>query len=151
MFTIYQDYVFQKSIDLIKENDFTKKKKKRKAKSRWHPSETITDADYADDLALLENTPAQAESLGQAARGLYVNANKTEYIFKRKGDISTLRGKPLKSVDKFEYLGSIISSTERDVHIGLAEAWTAIHRISIIWKSNLSDKMKQDYSKLWLC
>ena len=27
------------------------------------PTETITNADYADDLALLKNTPAQAESL----------------------------------------------------------------------------------------
>ena len=33
-----------------------------KAKSRWYPTETITDADYTDDLALLANTPAQAES-----------------------------------------------------------------------------------------
>ena len=38
-------------IDLMKENGFTLKK----AKSRWYPSETITDTDYADDLALLVN------------------------------------------------------------------------------------------------
>ena len=42
----------------------------------------MTDADNADDQALLANTPAQAESLlhslKQAARctGLYVNTNK---------------------------------------------------------------------------
>ena len=54
----------------------------------------MRDADYADDLVLLTNTPAQAESLlhnlVQAAKGLglYVNANKTKYIcFKQKGDI----------------------------------------------------------------
>ena len=47
----------------------------------------MTDADYADDLALLTNTPAQAESLlhnlKQAAGGigLRVNANKTEYMY----------------------------------------------------------------------
>ena len=33
------------------------------ARRRRYPSETITDADSSDDLALLANTPAQAESL----------------------------------------------------------------------------------------
>ena len=42
------------------------------------------DADFADDLALLMNTPAQAESLLQSLQqavgeiSLYSNANKTE-------------------------------------------------------------------------
>ena len=51
----------------------------------------MTDADKADDLALLINTPAQAESLLhnlERATGFimrYVNANETEYIcFKQK-------------------------------------------------------------------
>ena len=45
----------------MKENGFTLKE----AKSRRYPSEIIMDADYVDDLALLENTPAQAEYLVQ--------------------------------------------------------------------------------------
>ena len=45
----------------IKENCFTLFKKK--PRSRQYPAETITDADYADDLVLLANTLAQAESL----------------------------------------------------------------------------------------
>ena len=46
----------------------------------------ITDTDYADDLVLLANTPAQAKSLPYsmelAARGigLYVNSDKTEFM-----------------------------------------------------------------------
>ena len=46
----------------------------------------LTDADYADDIAILANTPNQAEtllnSLEQAAAGigLHVNAYKTEYL-----------------------------------------------------------------------
>ena len=45
----------------------------------------MTDADYADDLVLLENKPGQVEGIG-----LYVNANKTEYMcFKQKGAITT--------------------------------------------------------------
>ena len=31
---------------------------KKKAKSRRYPTETITDADYADNQILLANTPA---------------------------------------------------------------------------------------------
>ena len=58
------------------------------------------------------------------------------------GDISTLDGTSLKLVDKFTYLGSSISSTEKDIDTRLTTAWTAIDRLSIIWKSDLTDKMK---------
>ena len=65
--------------------------------------------------------------------------------FKQKGDISTLDGTSLKLVDKFTYLGSSISSTEKDIDTRLTKAWTAIDRLSIIWKSNLTDKMKRSF------
>ena len=81
---------------------------KKKARSRWYPSETKADADYTYDLALLANIPAQAESqlhsLEQAIGSidLYVNANKTESMcFEQNGAISTFNGKPLKLIDKF--------------------------------------------------
>ena len=80
----------------MKENGFTLKK----AKSKWYPTETITDVDYAGDLALLVNASAQAESLlhklEQAARGigLYINSDKAEFIsFNKDSDISSLNGK----------------------------------------------------------
>ena len=46
-FIIYRNYVKRMSIDLIKENGFTVKKKK--VRSRRYPTETITDTDKADD------------------------------------------------------------------------------------------------------
>ena len=61
------------------------------------------------------------------------------------GDISTLDGTPLKLVDKFTYLGSSISSTEKDIDTQLTKAWTAVNRLSIIWKSDLTDKMKGSF------
>ena len=61
------------------------------------------------------------------------------------GDISTLDGTPLKLVDKFTYLGSSISSTKKDIDMRLTKAWTAINRLSIIWKSDLTDKMKRSF------
>ena len=66
----------------MKENGFTLKR----ARSRCDTAETITDANYADDQAVLTNTALQAEcqlhKLEQTARsiGLYVNSNKAEFL-----------------------------------------------------------------------
>ena len=65
--------------------------------------------------------------------------------YNQTGDISTLDGTPLKPVDKFTYLGSSVASTEKDIDARLTKAWTAINRLSIIWKSDLTDKMKRSF------
>ena len=148
LFIICLDYVLRTSIDKIRENGFELTKKR----SRRYPVKTITDADYADDIALLANTPNQAETLlhslerAAAGIGLHVNAHKTEYMcYNQTGDISTLNGASLKSVDKFTYIGSSVSSTEKDIDTRLTKVWTAIDRLSIIWKSDLTDKMKHSF------
>ena len=95
-------------------------------------------ADNTDDIALLTNTPDQAESLlhclERAAGGidLHVNAKKkkqkkpqrkTEFMcFIQRGDISTLNRGSLKLVEKFTYLGSIVTSIEKDINLRLAKA-----------------------------
>ena len=84
-------------------------------------------------------------SLEQAVAGigLYVNAHKMKYMcFNQRGDISTLNSGSLKLVDKFTYLGSSVSSTETDINMQLAKAWTAIDRLSVIWKSDPTDKIR---------
>ena len=43
---------------------------------------------------------------------------------------------------KFTYLGNSVSSTEKDIDTRLAKAWTDIVRLSVIWKSDLTDKIK---------
>ena len=40
---------------------------------------------------------------------------------------------------------SSVSSTEKDTNTQLTKAWTAIDRLSIIWKSDLTDKMKRSF------
>ena len=45
----------------------------------------------------------------------------------------------------FTYLGSSVSSTEKDIDTRLTKAWTGIDRLSIIWKSDLTDKMKRSF------
>ena len=88
LFIICLDYVLRTSTK-IRENGFELTKKG----GRRYPAKTITDTDYADDIAILANTPTPAET----------------------GEISTLYGTSLKLVDKFTLLGSSVSST-RDRH-----------------------------------
>ena len=96
---------------------------------------------------LLANIPTQAESLlhrlEQAAGSidLHVNADKTKHMLfnkkKKKGDEIVM--------DEFTYLSSCVSSAENDINKRLAKAWTSIDRLSIIWKSILSDKGQRDF------
>ena len=97
--------------------------------------------DYANDKALLANTLAQAETMlhsvkrADAGIGLHVNTHKAEYIgFSPRDNIFILNGRSLKEVDKFTYLNT-----------RLAKAWTAIGRLSVIRKSDQTDKMKGSF------
>ena len=103
----------------MNENGFTLEK----ARNRQYTSRTISGAGYADDIALLANTFAQAESqlhsLKRAAGGigLHANSDETEFMgFNQSDNISTLNCGPLKLVDKFTYFGSSVSSTECDIN-----------------------------------
>ena len=147
LFIICLDYLLRTSIDKMKDDGF----KLTKERIRYS-AQTITDSNYADDIALLANTPAQAETQihslewEAAGIGLHVNAHKTEYMcFNQRGDISTQNGSSLKLVIKFTYPGSSVSSTEIDINTRLAKAWTGIDRLSVIWKSDLIDKMKGSF------
>ena len=114
------------STDKMKENDF----KLTKERNWCYPAQTITNADNANYIALLANAPAQAETLlhslerASASIGLHVNAHKTEYMC---------------------YLGCNVSSTKTDINTWLAKACTAIDRLLVIWKSDLTDKIKRNF------
>ena len=132
LFIICLDYMLRTLIDKIKENGFELTKKR----SRRYPAKTITDADYANDIAILANAQAETllHSLEKAApgTGFHVNAHKTEYTcYNQTGDISTLNGSSLKLVYKFTYLGSSVSSTKTDINMQLTKAWTAIGHIEV--------------------
>ena len=74
---------------------------------------------------------------------IHINTHKTEYMcFNQRGNISTQNGSSLKLVNKFTSQGSSVSSTETDINMRLAKAWTTINRLSVIWKSDLTNKMK---------
>ena len=70
LFIICLDYVFKTSFDTMKDIGF----KLTKKRSRRNPAHTITDADYANDIALLLNTTTQAKTLLDS----HFNAQQTE-------------------------------------------------------------------------
>ena len=81
----------------------------RKKERRGYRAENMTETDYAADVVLLANTPDQAESLLRSleqtakSNGLYVNANKTEFMsFKLERSNSNLRSKHLKVIKPVE-------------------------------------------------
>ena len=75
------DYELRTSTDLMKENGF----KLAKERSRRYPTQTITNADYPVDIALLANSLARVETLQHSLErasggiGLQVNIDKTEF------------------------------------------------------------------------
>ena len=125
------------------------------ARSRRYPVEKVTDADFADDLALLTDTLEDAQrmltSLEQAARtvGLAMNESKTKYLsinLTADGEQEALKaasGKTIEEVDDFVYLGSWVASSEHDFSVRKAKAWASCHQMKKIWSSNLRQDLKK--------
>ena len=140
LFIITLDYVLRTSVDLNNNLGLTLTERR----SRRHPAIKITDADYADDLTLfadkIEDAQRLLHSLEAAAAdiGLHVNASETDYIcYRQDGHIVTMDDSHLKKVENFNYLGSNVGSTEKDIQIRIAKAWKALNYLTIIWKSSL--------------
>ena len=84
---------------------------------------------------------SQLHSLEQTVGGigLYVNAEKIDIMCFKQGAISTLSGKPLKLVDLFINLSN---------YKWCQHAYSkSVEWLSIIWKYDLTDKIKQDLFK----
>ena len=76
--------------------------------------------------------------------GLQANVTKTEYMMynQPEGDLMTLNSGKLKMVDDFQYLGSRIASTEKDITMRIGKAWCALQKLNVIWKSRLKRQLK---------
>ena len=141
----FKDTCFER---LQKDNGF-----KMANERNWrYPAQTITDTDFADDIAFLVKTLTQAKTrlhrLERAAGSIsfHVNADTREYIcFNQRGGISSLNGTSQKLVTKITYLGSSVSSTENNINTLLPKAWTGIDKQSVILKSDLTDKIKRSF------
>ena len=111
---------------------------------------STTDADFADDLALLSNTIDEAQkmltSLEEAAGavGLIMNESKTKYMSinlaseEQHATLTSSSGNTIEKVDDFVYLGSWVGSSEHDFTVRKAKAWASCHKMKKIWKSNIA-------------
>ena len=121
-----------------------------KSRSRRHPTVTITDTDFVDDLALISNTLEQVQlfllRLESAAAqvGLHINEIKTVFVSynQPEGDLVTLKGNKLKQVEDFVYLGSWVNSSKKDIEVRIAMAWSALGKMDTIWKSKMNKQLK---------
>ena len=68
--------------------------------------------------------------------------------FKQDGGISALNNIPLKLVDHFSYFGNNISSTESDFNISTEKLQFVINQLSTTKRSDLYDKIKQEFFKI---
>lgn len=146
LFIIVLDYVLRISLDTINGKGLQLQPRQ----SRRFPAKHITDLDYADDLALVAETVADAESLLQSLEttaelvGLHCNERKTEYITTNPSpsELKSLSGTCIKRVDDFKYLGSFIMDSHKDFKHRKALAWTASNRLDKIWRSHLDNILK---------
>ncbi len=111
-----------------------------------NPSRKMNDLAFADDIALLENDADRSQQqltiLCDNAKkvGLEINASKTEQM--RRNETTsppapqlTVDGKPIAIVDEFKYLGSYMSSTEKDIQSRIGQAWGAFNKLKTILTS----------------
>ena len=107
---------------------------------------------FADDIALLANELSQAQRLlknveTEAAKvGLHVNnTKKTELMaFDKYSEdvVRSIGNESIKQVENFKYLGGWLKSSENDIGIRIALAWSACHKLNKIWKSSLKKDLK---------
>ena len=149
IFAIVLDFLMREAIG-NKEEELGFQLERRK--SRRIPPITVTDLDFADDIALVAQEIEAAQEIllrveTEACKvGFHLNAKTTEvqsYNFNTPMQIKCLSGTILKEVDNFKYLGEWTQSSEKDFLVRKALAWLACHKLKKIWTSKLSRKLKE--------
>ena len=147
LFILVVDYILRVSVDKINDNGLEIQPRK----SSRHPAVYLTDTDFADDIALISGSLSNAQNLLRSMEsaansvGLHLNESKTEYVNFCKNDatvIKTLNGTILKCKEDYKYLGSYISSSEKDFNVRKGMAWSASNKLHKIWKSGLDVLIK---------
>ena len=121
-------------------------------RSSRYPAVYLTDADFADNIVLINHCLEHAQALLHALEsvanyvGLYLNKAKTEYVnFSENNSITEIKTRnntTLKQVDDYKYLGSYISSSEKDFNVRKGMSWAASNDMHKIWISDLPVQLK---------
>ena len=80
-------------------------------RSSIYPREVINDLDFADDIALFENSLEEARKAAEAQKiGLVINTKKTECMTNTSCKKNlTLNNEDIKLANDFTYLGSVLA------------------------------------------
>ena len=113
---------------------------------QWKLWTQLDDLDFANDLALLSHNHSQMQDkttlleTTSAWTGLKINRNKTE-LMKMNTTANapiTVDGEPIREVESFVYLGSVVDrqgGTDRDVTARIDKARAAFVMLKNIWAS----------------
>ena len=113
---------------------------------QWTFTRQLEDLDFADDISLLSHRQQDAqEKLWRVAEeagktGLQINIGKTEVmrVSNKQQDPVRLQQENIKEVDKFVYLGSVVSKdggTDEDIKSRINKARHAFNTLRPIWRS----------------
>ncbi|XP_062587192.1 uncharacterized protein LOC134248835 [Saccostrea cucullata] len=115
---------------------------------QWTLLMQLDDLDFADNLALLSHNQSQMQdkttrlATTSAGTGLKINLKKTE-LMKINTTVQasvTVGGEPIKEVESFIYLGSVVDrqgGTDRDIKSRIGKARTAFTMLKNIWASKI--------------
>nr|KAG5696904.1 hypothetical protein BaRGS_015868 [Batillaria attramentaria] len=120
----------------------------RKNGIQWTLWTQLDDLDFADDLALLSYSHSQMQDkttrleATSAGTGLKINRKKTELmkINTTTNTPVTVGGEPIREVESFVYLGSVVDGqggTDRDVTARIGKARAAMVMLKNVWASKV--------------
>nr|KAG5711058.1 hypothetical protein BaRGS_013792 [Batillaria attramentaria] len=120
----------------------------RKNGIQWTLWTQLDDLDFADDLALLSHGHSQMQDkttcleATSAGTGLKINRKKTELmkINTTANTPVTVGGEPIREVESFVYLGSVVDGqggTDRDVTARIGKARAAMVMLKNVWASKV--------------
>ena len=144
LFIICLDYALRSAIT---DSDGLTLKRRRSSR---HTVVVLPDLDYADDIALLENSIKSAQDLLIHVEktcqdvGLFLNAPKTKYMHLNPSTNTTLvssDGSPIELVQDFKYLGGYTDSGY-DMNTRIGQAWSALNSLDRVWKASIKKEKK---------
>lgn len=109
------------------------------------PQTMLEDLDFADDIALLDETESKAtDHIKQVAEyagqvGLRLNVDKTKFMswpMNLSSGMTLTNGEVIEQVEEFKYLGSMMSSSDNDLKIRRGQAWSTFWEMKNIWQSD---------------
>ena len=122
----------------------------KRCRSSRHPAAVLTDLNYADDIALLEDTIKSAQDLLNHVEkacqdvSLFLSISKTKYMHLNPSTNTSLvssDGSPFELVQDFKYLGGYTDSGY-DMNTRIGQAWSALDSLNKVWKAAIKNETK---------